>query len=196
MLTDELAGNLSLLWGAAREEPLILHRPMTARQMTVVQSMFCDELDPGLRRLYLEAKALELLALTLHGLAQPGSSGRSLPASLRRADRERILQAATVLTRDLTNPPTLDALATHVGLSVYKLKAGFSTLYQTTVYGYLHRERMRRARALLVAGDQSVGEVALAVGYVNPSKFAAAFRRAFGVAPKAARTEQKFDAAE
>ncbi|NWF79357.1 MAG: hypothetical protein HXY37_04815 [Chloroflexi bacterium] len=38
ILTDEIADDLPLLKNAAREEPLILHRPMTARQMTVVQS--------------------------------------------------------------------------------------------------------------------------------------------------------------
>lgn len=196
VLTEELSSALPLAYDPVRESPLILHRPMTAQQMTIVQSILGDTLSPGLRRLYLEAKGLELIALTLHGLTQSTSSRSDQPISLRRADRERILQAAAMLTRDLSNPPTLDALATHVGLSVYKLKAGFRAIYQTTVYGYLHREQMQRARALLLTTDQSVGEVALAVGYLNPSKFAAAFRRTFDVAPKAARIEQKFDAVE
>ena len=36
---------------------------------------------------------------------------------------------------------------------------------------------------MLAQGDASVSEVALACGYSNPSKFAAAFRRLMGTTP-------------
>lgn len=51
-----------------------------------------------------------------------------------------------------------------------------------TPYRYLTSRRMIRARALLSA-DMSVTETAVAVGYANPAKFAAAFRRWVGVPP-------------
>lgn len=45
-------------------------------------------------------------------------------------------------------------------------------------------ERMALAAALLTAPGARVGDVALRCGYQSPSKFAAQFRRAFGVAPR------------
>jgi AraC-like DNA-binding protein len=42
---------------------------------------------------------------------------------------------------------------------------------------------MERARQLLLERNLNVSEVALRVGYQNPSKFAAAFRREFGISP-------------
>jgi AraC-like DNA-binding protein len=46
-------------------------------------------------------------------------------------------------------------------------------------------ERMALAAALLTAPGARVSDVALRCGYQSPSKFAAQFRRWFGVAPRA-----------
>jgi AraC-like DNA-binding protein len=43
------------------------------------------------------------------------------------------------------------------------------------------------ARRLLREGRYNVTEVALRVGYTNPSKFAAAFKAQFGVSPSQVR---------
>jgi AraC family transcriptional regulator len=51
-----------------------------------------------------------------------------------------------------------------------------------TPFQYLTAQRMKRAQALLQA-NVSVTETATAVGYANPAKFAAAFRRWVGCTP-------------
>ncbi|WP_093818460.1 helix-turn-helix domain-containing protein [Stenotrophomonas indicatrix] len=51
-------------------------------------------------------------------------------------------------------------------------------------YAYLTQHRMQWAQCALSAG-QSVTDVALACGYANPSRFAAAFRRVAGCTPSA-----------
>jgi AraC-like DNA-binding protein len=131
------------------------------------------------RRLYLESKALEILALTLDTAA--GSPGPS--STLRPHDQERIRAARDILLARLDAPPSLEELARAVHISDFKLKQGFRQLFGTTVFGYLHLERMRRAYELLRAGEQRVLQVALSVGYACPSRFAVAFRRHFGLKP-------------
>jgi AraC-like DNA-binding protein len=49
------------------------------------------------------------------------------------------------------------------------------------------QQRMEEAHRLLRAGRHNVTEVAARVGYENPSKFAAAFRKHFGVRPSSVR---------
>ncbi|WP_238393438.1 helix-turn-helix transcriptional regulator [Myxacorys almedinensis] len=82
------------------------------------------------------------------------------------------------------NPPSLLALARQVGLNDCKLKQGFQQVFHTTAFGYLRHYRMERARQLLMDSEVSIEQVAKMVGYSDRSRFAAAFRKEFGVNPK------------
>ncbi|MBS7810300.1 helix-turn-helix transcriptional regulator [Roseococcus pinisoli] len=88
---------------------------------------------------------------------------------------------------DLTLYDMLMGLARQVGLNEKKLKAGFRTQFGTSVIGFLQDVRLRAAHRLLLEGRSSVTEVAMAVGYANPSHFALMFRRRYGVSPSALR---------
>ncbi|HEX6277479.1 MAG TPA: helix-turn-helix transcriptional regulator [Polyangiaceae bacterium] len=135
------------------------------------------------RQLFLEAKGLELLAGLIDELAL--ASEALSPLGTR--DIERLERARRLLLERMTDPPSVPELARAVGLNEFKLKAGFRTLFGTSVYGYLRAQRMEQARRLLLEPDLSVTEVALRVGYANPSKFAEAFRKQFGLPPSAVR---------
>ena len=159
----------------------ITHRLAITPAMQIALRQLLDCLYTGATaRLYQEGKALELIALATAGLQQRSACA---PVPLRPDDVERLHRARAVLEATLDEPPSLLALARLVGVNDHKLKGGFRQLFGTTVFGYLHERRMARARELLLAREMSIGEVAGSVGYANPSKFAAAFKRAHGVAP-------------
>uniref|UniRef100_A0ACD5H004 Helix-turn-helix transcriptional regulator n=1 Tax=Desertifilum tharense IPPAS B-1220 TaxID=1781255 RepID=A0ACD5H004_9CYAN len=61
-------------------------------------------------------------------------------------------------------------------------------MFGTTVFGYLHHYRMERARSLLLKQQLSVTAIAHQVGYQNLCAFSTAFRKKFGVSPRALRT--------
>ncbi len=132
------------------------------------------------QKLYLEAKSLELIALFLEAVAENSPSN----PSLNRDDVERIYHARHILQKNLQTPPGLVELAHQVGLNDRKLKEGFRQVFDTTVFGYLTQLRMEAARQLL-AQQRSVAAVAAAVGYASPTAFSGAFRRKYGVTPKA-----------
>lgn len=136
------------------------------------------------KQIYLESKCLELIALKLEQLKQRDKP-TGLLCSLKPDDIDRIHLAKTILTSNLDNPPSLMELARQVSLNDYKLKMGFRQVFGTTVFGYLHQYRMEQARRLLTERRMNVKEVAQAIGYANQSRFAAAFRKQFGVNPKA-----------
>ena len=98
---------------------------------------------------------------------------------------DRIHYAKAILMDNLSDPPTLGELAHRVSLNDYKLKVGFRQVFGTTVFGYLHQHRMEVARQLLAAQRMNVKEVARTVGYASQSRFATAFRKRFGMNPKA-----------
>ena len=139
--------------------------------------------------IYLESKCLELIALKLEQLAQNNEK----PAKkllLKKDDIERIHAAKIILIRDINHPPTLIQLARQVGLNDYKLKIGFHQVFGTTVFGYLHEQRMELSSQLLIEKRMSIKEIARTVGYANQGSFAAAFRKRFGVNPKYYRLEK------
>ncbi|MEM9449668.1 MAG: AraC family transcriptional regulator [Cyanobacteria bacterium P01_E01_bin.6] len=141
------------------------------------------------QQIFLECKALELLALQLDCLEEKQITSRSSPLKTR--DLERVEYARDLLVKCLDKPPSIVDLALHVGLSDRKLKQGFRHLYGTTVLGYLYDYRMEQAKHLLRHSQITVAQVANQVGYRNPEAFSTAFRRKFTMSPKAYQLEQR-----
>lgn len=143
------------------------------------------------KRIYLESKALELMALLLEQetIIQTGNH-RAAP--LKPGTLERIHYAREIVLRHLHDPLSLNDLAKQVKLNEYTLKRGFRQVFGTTVFGYLHDYRLEQARQLLDMG-QKVTEVAKLVGFADRSYFAAAFRNKFGVNPKKYLMQRRTD---
>lgn len=136
------------------------------------------------RRLFMESKALEILAHQLAALSEDGTTGSG---QVPRADFHRLSQAREILASEYADPPSLIQLAHRVGLNEFKLKRGFRCAFGTTVYGYVRSLRMHRARAILESGEGTVTDAAMAVGYSCYGHFSAAFRKQFGILPRDAR---------
>ena len=163
------------------------HQPlgkMPPMMQQTLQHMIHCPYQGAAQQLYLESKALELLALQFADL---GVEYRGTPKqySLTSDDLERVKVARDILVDRLCHPPSLIELAHQVGLNDRKLKQGFRYLFDTTVFGYLRDRRMQQAQLLLRSCDVTIAQVAIQVGYRNPEAFSTAFRRAFAVSPKA-----------
>lgn len=151
-------------------------------QMVLQQILHCP-FSGMTKRIYLESKVWELMALLLdQELTQcPKNPGEPL---LKQDDVDRIHYAREILQQQFDNPPSLLELARQAGLNDCTLKRGFRQVFGTTAFGYLHEYRLERARQLLEEGHLNVSEVARRIGFVNRSHFAAAFRKKFGFSPK------------
>lgn len=82
---------------------------------------------------------------------------------------------------------TIDSLSDQFDIPTSTLKRCFKGVYGTTIHHYLKECRINAAKHLLQESDQSVLEIANAVGYENGSKFTSAFKEATGVTPSAYR---------
>jgi AraC family transcriptional regulator len=94
---------------------------------------------------------------------------------------------------------TLEALAAQAGLSVFHLHRVFCVAAGETPKRFTMRLRLGRAAAMLLAGRDSVLDVALACGFQSHEVFCRAFRRRFGMTPSAYRQRgfsQPIDTAE
>ena len=143
------------------------------------QVLHCP-LEGAARKLFLESKALEILA---HEINTFGSAQQSQVPAVKTHELDRLEEARMILEKEYADPPSIVSLARRVGLNDFKLKRGFRKVFDTTVFGYVRALRMEKARALLESGRLNVTQVASATGYSCFGHFSAAFKKRFGILP-------------
>lgn len=161
------------------QDALLMRRPLDGVLQRTAEDVIGCRMRGAARRVFLQAKALEVLA---HVVAFADHETDD-PGGLTRRDRQRIQQAAEVLRARYSDPWTISSLAREVGVNERKLKQGFRQLLGRTVHDHLERTRISAAQNLMTEEDLGVTEAALAVGYSNPSYFAKIFKRNTGISP-------------
>lgn len=180
----------------ARDESLPFSpvRTITPAMQLALQQMLDCPYHGVIKQMYLESKSVEVLALWLDQARSSDAESRPSPP-LPAVDVDRIHQAKDILLNQLDHPPSLFTLARQVGLNDCTLKRGFKQVFGTTVFGYLHQHRMEKARSLLLENQHSITAIAQAVGYTNLSAFSAAFRKKYGVSPRAMQARSSYHSA-
>lgn len=162
--------------------------PLTAAMIDVTAKLLDNPYDGALALIYTEALTLELLCLAIGNFC-------SLPErpSEQYSQRELrcLLAARELLLKEFSPPPSLRKIARSVGLSEKALTHGFKSVYGETVFDFSLRCRMRHALMLLQDQHWSVDRVSEAVGYSQPTTFATAFRRHFGMRPLDAKRRKQ-----
>jgi AraC family transcriptional regulator, transcriptional activator of the genes for pyochelin and ferripyochelin receptors len=181
-LTDLLADN-------SQESYREINKITSEMKLTLEQIINCP-FQGITKNIYLQGKCLELIALKLDQISQ--STQQYFQKNVLESDDiERVHYAKEILIKNIDNPPSLLELSRLIGLNDYKLKIAFRYCFGTTVFGYLHQQRMDQARLLLLEGKMSIKEIARTIGYRNQSYFTVAFRKRFGINPKSYRLKDK-----
>jgi AraC-like DNA-binding protein len=106
------------------------------------------------------------------------------PRKIKVTDMSKLMEIEALLVSDFSQPPpTILLLAERTGMSVSKLKSAFKRVYGTGIYEYFQKNRMQKARSMLLTGQYNVKEVGTQLGYTNLSNFSLAFKKEFGVLP-------------
>jgi AraC-like DNA-binding protein len=184
-LAEDLeAGALHQVAALARDGrgPVYHTSRMTPQMRAAVERIDDCPFHGGLKKLYLEGKVLELLALRLAQLSEDPQP--KVSTALSRRQIEHLHEARALITARMAAPPSLRELSRQVALSTTLLKRGFRQLFGETVFEHLRNLRLERARELLEE-RASVKEAAWSVGYASLSHFARAFGERFGDGPRA-----------
>ena len=103
---------------------------------------------------------------------------------INRQDIESAQKVEAILTNDITViPPTIKQMAKQVAMSESKLKKIFKAVYGMPPYEYYQKQRMQKAKILLLTGNYSIKDVGYTLGYSNLSNFTLAFKKEFGKKP-------------
>lgn len=126
-------------------------------------------------RLYVESAAVVLWSRLTDHAETPARHGLSPKA---------LADATALLDAHLARGIGVVELAHAVGLSARHFARMFKRSTGKSPHRYLHDRRLEKAKQLLLNPALRIVDVALDVGFSNPSHFAAAFRQANGVTPE------------
>lgn len=100
-----------------------------------------------------------------------------------RSQVDVVKQIAEHMTDNLNRRITIDELSQKFCISATALKNLFKEIYGKPISTYMKEYRIQKAKAMLIETDQSILEIAMAVGYESQSKFGAVFRDMTGLTP-------------
>lgn len=102
-------------------------------------------------------------------------------------DSHYIRQVHDYLMEDLSRRITTSELARMFHRNPTTLKEDFKAVYGMSIAAHMKEHRLEHASLLLRQTEDSVADIARAVGYESQSKFTAAFKEKYGVLPSALR---------
>lgn len=117
-------------------------------------------------------------------------SDTEVPAWYRAHSDPIVGRVLRMMQNDPAHQWTVGSLAGNAGLSRAALARRFNEIVGEPPLTFLTGWRMARAADLLLESDLNVGLVAQQVGYSSPFTFSTAFKRVYGVSPRAYRDRE------
>ena len=119
--------------------------------------------------------------------------GQQRPCWSQSIQDPQVQKAVQALHEDCARQWTLEALASHAGLSRTSLAERFRKTMGNTPLNYLRTVRMQKAMGVLSTSERSLEQIAQEVGYQDAFSFSKVFKRTLGVAPRDFRRQDAQD---
>ncbi len=157
--------------------------PLDVEYRGILKELMRETITHPLAVNFMQNRTMLLIEKFLTKLA---AQQKPVSEKLRFTDNEvvRLMKIESMLVNDFSvTPPNINYLSRISAMSPTKLKTDFKKLYGMPIYEYYQKNRMQRAKALLLEGKHSIKEVGIKVGYSNLSHFAGSFKKEFGLLP-------------
>ena len=149
----------------------------------IMDELITEKPEHPLRRKFVYNRVMLLIEKLVTGFM--GKIEKNKQAiKLKDDEISRLIKIEALLVKDYSGaPPVIAALSKVAAMSPTKLKKDFKSMYGLPVYEYYQKNRMMRAKSLLMEGRYAVKEVGIMVGYSNLGHFAGSFKKEFGILP-------------
>jgi len=179
---------ISSLLSGNREERFFIKGEMLPSMIIDSNQIYDTQIKGAPRRMYLEAKALELMTLILSDISEEKNAFSDMILSDYQIDK--IKEVKSIILTKIANPPSLHQLSEMSGMSHTKLNKAFKQLFGNTVFGYLREQRLDLSRELLESNKFSITQITYEAGWSNPSHFTREFVKVYNMTPKDYRKEK------
>jgi AraC family transcriptional regulator len=134
-------------------------------------------------RLLAETLASALAARVVQRHVGPSRAHAFSPKTGQGLDRRRLSRVLEHIEANLEGDLALDHLASVACLSRFHFARAFKAAMGRSPHQYVSAKRLKQAKALLIRGDQSLADIALALNFSCQANFTRAFRGATGQTP-------------
>ncbi|WP_413533199.1 helix-turn-helix transcriptional regulator [Empedobacter brevis] len=155
------------------------HHQITHQMYQILEQIIYCEKQGLFKRMFLEAKVIELLLLQLEQF----HTESPYKGTLKRKDIDKIYVVRDFIVNNLNSSYSLIDLAHEAGTNEFILKKGFKEIFGTSVFSFWSNEKMEYAKNLLTEQRFTISEIAHLVGYKNQRHFSSAFKKKFGISP-------------
>lgn len=129
---------------------------------------------------YFAIKSIELL-YHIHSLSE--FTGKKI-TYYKKDQIKKVKEIRDYIINSLDKKISIEQCAIDNGIGITTFRSIFSQIYGETPTVYLRKYKMAAATKLLSSKSISIMNIALQLGYSNPSKFSATFKKVYGILPK------------
>lgn len=159
-------------------------RLLSSKELFVLFEILEDKRESFLKRLFLEAKILELFSQSMTEHSNTTRDEDTTTTLLQGA-----FTVCQLLEANLNKSYSIPELARIVGINESSLQKQFKKVFNKTIFEYALEVKMKRAKELLSNSSKQIYEISNEVGYKNPTHFTAAFKRLCSCTPKNYRSQ-------
>ena len=134
--------------------------------------------DP-IRSHYFKLKIVEIFLL----LSVISTDSYEKRGSYRKQQVDIVKAVSKYLSKNFVKRITIDDLSRDFDVPASTLKRCFKGVYGVTIHQFIKECRLNEAKRLLHETDESILQIANAVGYENGSKFTSTFKDSVGMTP-------------
>ncbi|KZS38887.1 AraC family transcriptional regulator [Aquimarina aggregata] len=110
-------------------------------------------------------------------------NGLALPESLSKDDIKKIHNLSAFIIDNISEPLSVQSLATKAGMSSKKLQLGFRVLYSKSVNEYIRQLKLEISRDYIKNTNDSISEIVYNIGFKSRSYFSKIFFERYGILP-------------
>ncbi len=154
--------------------------PVSPKIHSVIQDIINCGFDGHLKKLYTQAKIIELLTLQLAQFEEDKKES----VILKQSDIDKMMIVKDLITGNYKESFSLSYLSRIAGTNEQYLKKNFKILFGSTVFNYIQACKMEKAKELLLQGEYKIADVAELTGYKHATHFTSAFKKFFGYLPQ------------
>jgi AraC family transcriptional regulator len=157
------------------------HDPLVAEIAFAIVAELRTQTAGG--RLLAETLAISLAARLIHNRAGASVNRLLLPRSKQGLDRRRLTRVVDYIGANLEGDLTISQLAKVASLSRFHFARAFKAAVGKSPHQYVSAQRLLRAKELLIRGDESLLDIAVALNFSSQANFTRAFHNGTGMTP-------------